>query len=121
MLQAHAAAARELIKQACITRRFVDNSKVTDHHAIIPTEQYVSLGSLDKDERNIYDLIVKRFIAVMSRPFEYEQTTIKVEAVGEQFYAKGKIVKSLGWKSVYQGQQDSDDQDSEERDRFSRT
>lgn len=113
----YAAAARELIKnKPCITRRFVDNSKVTDHHAIIPTEQYVSLGSLDKDERNIYDLIVKRFIAVMSRPFEYEQTTIKVEAVGEQFYAKGKIVKSLGWKSVYQGQQDSDDQDSEERD-----
>ncbi|HPD00077.1 MAG TPA: DNA topoisomerase III [Acetivibrio sp.] len=113
----YAAAARELIKnKPCITRRFVDNSKVTDHHAIIPTEQYVSLVSLDKDERNIYDLIVKRFIAVMSRPFEYEQTTIKVEAVGEQFYAKGKIVKSLGWKAVYQGQPDSDDQDPEERD-----
>ena len=115
----YAAAVRELVKnKPNITKRFVDNSKVTDHHAIIPTEQYVSLGSLDKDERNIYDLIVKRFIAVMSRPFEYEQTTVKVEAAGEQLYAKGKVVKSLGWKSVYQGQLDSDDQDSEDKDQI---
>lgn len=115
----YAAAVRELVKnKPNITKRFVDNSKVTDHHAIIPTEQYVSLGSLDKDERNIYDLIVKRFIAVMSRPFEYEQTTVKVEAAGEQLYAKGKVVKSLGWKSVYQGQLESDDQDSEDKDQI---
>lgn len=100
-----------------ITRRFVDNSKVSDHHAIIPTEQFVSLGSLDKDERNIYDLIVKRFIAVLSQPFEYEQTTIKVEAAGEIFMAKGKIVKSPGWKAVYEGHLERDDyEDEDERD-----
>ncbi|MFZ5986721.1 MAG: DNA topoisomerase III [Bacillota bacterium] len=100
-----------------ITKRFVDNSKVSDHHAIIPTEQYVSLGSLDKDERNIYDLIVKRFIAVLSSPFQYEQTTVKVDVAGEFFYAKGKMVKSLGWKAVYGGKQDEEaEQDEEERD-----
>lgn len=100
-----------------ITKRFVDNSKVSDHHAIIPTEQYVSLGSLDKDEHNIYDLIVKRFIAVLSSPFQYEQTTVKVDVAGEFFYAKGKMVKSLGWKAVYGGKQDEEaEQDEEERD-----
>ena len=89
-----AAVAALLRNKPNVTRRFVDNSKVSDHHAIIPTEQSVNLGSLDKDERNIYDLIVKRFIAVLSRHFEYEQTTIKVEVAGEIFMAKGKIVKS---------------------------
>ncbi len=86
-----------------VTKRFVDNSKVTDHHAIIPTEQFVDLSSLNAEERNIYDLIVKRFIAVLSQPFEYEQTTVKLAVAGENFYAKGKIVRSAGWKTVYDG------------------
>ncbi|WP_010243805.1 DNA topoisomerase III [Acetivibrio cellulolyticus] len=100
-----------------VTKRFVDNSKVSDHHAIIPTEQYVNLASLNTEERNIYDLIVKRFIAVLNPPFEYEQTTVKVDVKSELFYAKGKIVKSWGWKSVYEGfgkleEDDDDDENS---------
>ena len=86
-----------------VTKRLVDNSKVSDHHAIIPTEQYVDLSSLNSEERNIYDLIVKRFIAVLNPPFEYEQTTISMDIKNELFYAKGRIVKSLGWKAVYNG------------------
>ena len=81
----------------------MDDSKVTDHHAIIPTEQYLDLSSLNSEERNIYDLIVKRFIAVLYPAFEYEQTTVKAEIKGEIFSAKGKIVKSMGWKLVYEG------------------
>lgn len=101
-----------------VTKRFVDSSKVSDHHAIIPTEQYVNLASLNSEERNIYDLIVKRFIAVLSPPFEFEQTTVKVDVKGEFFYAKGKIVKSWGWKSVYEGfgkieEEDDDDENSQ--------
>ena len=53
---------------------FVDNSKVSDHHAIIPTEQFVQLDHMTIDERRIYDLVVRRFLAVMYPPFEYEQT-----------------------------------------------
>lgn len=98
------------------TKRFMDNSKVTDHHAIIPTEQYVDLGSLDSDERNIYDLIVKRFLAVLSAPFEYELTTIKVDVKGELFFAKGRIVKSLGWKTIYEGLSSLDDDNDDERE-----
>ena len=101
---------RDILKNKInVTKRLVDNSKVSDHHAIIPTEQYVDLGSLNQEERNIYDLIVKRFIAVLNPPFEYEQTTVKVGVKGESFYAKGRIIKSKGWRSVYQEQTASDD------------
>jgi len=86
-----------------VTNRFVDNSKVTDHHAIIPTEQFVNLSSLSGEEKNIYDLIVKRFIAVLSPPYEYEQTSVKLSVSGETFNARGRIVKSWGWKTVYEG------------------
>lgn len=96
-----------------ITKRFVDNSKVTDHHAIIPTEQFVNLGELNSEERSIYDLIVKRFIAVLNPAFEYEQTTVKVDIEGELLYAKGKIVKSKGWKAVYDGEQQIGDEEDE--------
>ncbi|TYQ16537.1 UNVERIFIED_CONTAM: DNA topoisomerase-3 [Acetivibrio alkalicellulosi] len=99
-----------------ITKRLVDNNKVSDHHAIIPTEQYVNLTSLDKDERNIYDLIVKRFIAVLSFPFKYEQTTVRVDIAGELFVAKGKIVKDAGWKVVYGNNIDDDSKEDDERD-----
>lgn len=98
-----------------VTKRFVDNSKVSDHHAIIPTEQYVNLASLNSEERNIYDLIVKRFMAVLNPPFEYEQTTVKVDVKGEFLYAKGKIIKSWGWRSIYEGfaKLEEDDEDEE--------
>ncbi|MCX7921111.1 MAG: DNA topoisomerase III [Clostridia bacterium] len=114
----YAEAARNVLRNKInVSKRFVDNTKVTDHHAIIPTEQYVNLGELNSEERNVYDLIVKRFIAVLNPPFEYEQTTVKVDVKGEVFYAKGKIVKAKGWKSVYEGQSDADEEeDDEDRD-----
>lgn len=97
-----------------VTKRFVDNSKVSDHHAIIPTEQFVNLSALSGEERNIYDLIVKRFLAVLSAPFEYEQTTVKLNISGETFTARGKIVRSWGWKSVYEGFGKLEDEGEEE-------
>lgn len=80
---------------------FVDNSKVSDHHAIIPTEERVPYGSLSNKERKIYDLVVKRFLAVLYPPFEYEQTAIKAKIDIELFVAKGKTVINQGWKRVY--------------------
>lgn len=82
-------------------KSFVDNSKVSDHHAIIPTEQPVYLNALNDQERKIYDLVVKRFLAVLYPPFEYEQTTIKAKIGQELFVAKGKVVLAQGWKEVY--------------------
>ena len=83
------------------TRYLVDNGKVGDHHAIIPTEEPVFLSWLTPQERNIYDLVVRRFFAVLSPPFEYEETKLTIKAGDERFYAKGKIVKALGWKQAY--------------------
>ncbi|WP_055666513.1 DNA topoisomerase III [Desnuesiella massiliensis] len=80
---------------------FVDDSKISDHHAIIPTEQKVNLLNLSSEEKNIYDLVVKRFLSVMLPPFEYIQTTISADINGETFISRGKVIKSKGWKEVY--------------------
>lgn len=82
-------------------KNFVNNSKVSDHHAIIPTEQTVFLGNLTDKERKIYDLVVKRFFAVLSKPFEFEKITIKGKIDNEEFTSRGRITLSMGWKEVY--------------------
>lgn len=105
--------AGRLMNQKIVAKpSFVDDKKVSDHHAIIPTEQFVQLDHMTVEERKIYDLVVRRFIAVLYPPFEYEQTELTVEIAGERFAAKGKIVKSAGWREVYDGQDDDDDDDA---------
>jgi DNA topoisomerase-3 len=81
-------------------KRFVNNSKVSDHHAVIPTEQPANLNALTHDERQIYDLVVRRFLAVLYPPYCYEQMTIVTEVEGERFFSQGKVVKDQGWKAV---------------------
>lgn len=98
-------------------KRLVDNTKVTDHHAIIPTEEPVYLSKLNSEESKIYDLIVKRFLAVLSAPFEYEQTTVKMRITEEIFSAKGKMVKAKGWRGIYAGNDSAgDERDDEEQE-----
>ncbi|MGF7183991.1 DNA topoisomerase-3 [Desulfitispora alkaliphila] len=98
----YAQIAGKLLKEPIrANKSFVDDSKVTDHHAIIPTEQTASLSALSDKERKIYDLVVKRFLAVMYPPFEYQQTTVRAEIGGQPFIAKGKVVTKQGWKAVY--------------------
>ena len=106
--------AGKLINQPLPARPFfVDDSKVSDHHAIIPTEQYVDLTHMTIDERRIYDLVVRRFLAVLYPPYEYEQTTVTAEIGGEMFTAHGNIVKNTGWKVVYEGNDGSADSEEE--------
>lgn len=90
------------MKPVKVSKSFVDDTKVSDHHAIIPTEQFVQLDHMTNEERKIYDLVVRRFFSVLYPPFEYEQTTMKATAAGETFTVKGKIVKQAGWKAVYE-------------------
>ena len=97
-------------------KSFVDDKKVSDHHAIIPTEEFVQMDKMSNDERKIYDLVVRRFIAVLYPAFEYEQTTMKASAGNETFIAKGKIIISSGWKSVYETSIDKDWEDSDDSD-----
>ncbi|WP_458353802.1 DNA topoisomerase III [Peribacillus frigoritolerans] len=84
-----------------VSKGFVDDSKVSDHHAIIPTEGYVNISSFTDKERKIYDLVVKRFLAVLFPAFEYEQLTVQTKIGDQKFIAKGKTVINSGWKEVY--------------------
>lgn len=90
-------------------KNYVDNSKVSDHHAIIPTEEKGSLANLSSDEKHIYDLVVKRFLSVLLPAYEYEQTTVTVNIGKETFSAKGNITKSKGWKILYDNLNDDED------------
>ncbi|MFF2480753.1 DNA topoisomerase III [Paenibacillus sp. NPDC058071] len=111
----YAPIARKLLRgQLNVTKRIVDDSKVSDHHAIIPTEQFVNLSALSSDERRLYDLIVKRFIALFYPPYRYEETSVTLVAGSDKLYAKGKVQKDLGWKEVYGADVRLSDEDEEE-------
>ncbi|MCH1626318.1 DNA topoisomerase III [Ferdinandcohnia quinoae] len=90
-------------------KSFVDNSKVTDHHAIIPTEERANISALSDKEVKIYDLIVKRFLSVFFPAYTYEQKIVHARIGQEKFTAKGKTVLSLGWKEVYDSSHDEDE------------
>jgi DNA topoisomerase III len=104
-------AAKILRNPIKVNKSFVDDSKVSDHHAIIPTEQTPLMSKLSDKESKIYDLVVKRFLAVLMPPFEYEQTTIRAKIANQFFIAKGKVILKAGWKEVYDHQIDEDDSD----------
>ena len=76
---------------------FVDDRKVSDHHAIIPTEEFVQLDHMTNEERKIYDLVVRRFISVLYPAYEYEQTSLKGTAAGQSFSSKGNKILTPGW------------------------
>jgi len=101
-----------LSKPIKANKSFVDDSKVSDHHAIIPTEEYVNFTNFTDKERKIYDLVVKRFLAVLFPAYEYEQLTVQAQIGNEKFIARGKTVISAGWKEVYSNR--FDDEESNE-------
>lgn len=84
-----------------LPKSVVNDKAVSDHHAIIPTDEPVFIDTLDTNERRIYDLVIKRFLAVLSEPFEYEQIKIIAEVSGETLVAKENLTTKLGWKEIY--------------------
>ncbi len=111
------AIAQPILKKPIPTSKtFVDDSKVSDHHAIIPTEEPAPLSAMSLREKKIYDLVVKRFLAVLYPPFEYEQTIVKAEVGEETFTARGKIVIKEGWKALYSGGFEQEDDETEDTD-----
>ena len=98
-------------KPVQVNGSFVDDKMVSDHHAIIPTEQFVQLDHMTNEERKIYDMVVRRFLAVLYPASQYEQVTMEAKAAGETFAASGKVIKSMGWKEVYEGGADDDLED----------
>lgn len=105
------------------SKKVFDNSKVTDHHAIIPTGVRPGDG-LTKAEMDVFDLIAKRFISVFYPDCSFEQTTVKGEVGKIQFKTSGKVILDQGWKFVYSKENQGNgqtDSDSDEQDDSSRT
>ncbi len=107
-----------LAKPIKATKAFVDDSKVSDHHAIIPTEGFVQLAKFTDKERKIYDLVVKRFLATLFPPFEYEQLTLHAKIGDETFIARGKTILASGWKEVYGHHFDDEDSTDEVKEQI---
>ena len=89
-------------------KSFVDDKKVSDHHAIIPTEQGINLSELEYGERKIYELVISRFLAVLLPPCEYRQTEVTASCNGEYFSIKGKVIEKMGWQELKDLKQEGD-------------
>ncbi|MBQ7861869.1 MAG: DNA topoisomerase III [Clostridia bacterium] len=107
--------AMKLARGKIETKFIVNNAKVSDHHAIIPTEQSPNLSKLSYEERNIYDLVVRRFMAVLSEPFQYDEVKIEIAADKGSFFAKGKTPLKQGWKEFYGNLDEDEDDDSDDK------
>lgn len=83
------------------SKKVFDNSKVTDHHAIIPTNVDVRRAALSTDEKRVYDMIAKRFIAAFYPDCEFMQTTVNATVNKVEFKATGKQIVVTGWRDVY--------------------
>jgi DNA topoisomerase III len=81
--------------------RVVNDKKVSDHHAIIPTKAEHNLEKFSDDERKIYDLVVKRFLAVFHPDAVFERTRIETTVADHVFRTSGRVLIEAGWKSVY--------------------
>lgn len=86
----------------CDMAQVIDNSKVSDHHAIIPTLSVkgFDLAALPAGERDILTLVIVRLVCAVGKPHRYAETTVSVECEGESFTAKGKSVIDKGWKAA---------------------
>ncbi len=97
----YSAKAAELLKAGIAPgKRFVDDAKVTDHHAIIPTEERVHPERLEGDERALWELVAVRFLEVLGRPYRYLQIQLRTEAAGETFVSRGIRVIDAGWRQI---------------------
>src|ERR671920_255877 len=83
-----------------ISKRIVDDSKVTDHHAIVPTGKK-SPGGLPPDETKVYGLVARRFLAVFFPAARFENTTVVTEVRKETFLSRGRVVLEAGWRGLY--------------------
>ena len=83
-------------------QQVINGSKVTDHHAILPTRSMLQadLDALPKGEQNVLKLIIARTLMAVSKPFRYLETLLTTECAGEEFTAKGKEILEEGWKAV---------------------
>ena len=96
--------------------RVVADEKVTDHHAIIPVNGPQTIDKLSDDDRRIYDLVARRFLAVFHPDAEFENTRIETTVAQHVFRTRGKVLLVPGWRGVYgeltEGERSDDDEDA---------
>lgn len=80
--------------------RLVNDEMVSDHHALLPTEQRVDLSKLSTEERSLWELIITRFLETLSADYEYKTTTVEVTVEGERFVARMTLPQKQGWRDV---------------------
>src|ERR671931_403252 len=88
--------------------RVVNDARVDDHHAIIPTDVEHDVSEFTPDERRVFDLVARRFLAVFHPPARYARTTIVTLVEGERFRTRGKVTLEAGWRGVYGVEADAD-------------
>ena len=91
------------IKKVCSSKKYVDNKKVTDHHAIINTKVKPNLSKLSDNERKLFILVIKKFVAIFLDPYVTNKTTIITDVDKNQFKTTGSVVADLGFKELYKG------------------
>lgn len=94
-------------------KRLINDAGVSDHHALIPTEQRVDTDKLSGEEKALWTLIVMRFLAVLSPPEEREHIEVITEAAGERFLSRGSRVLRRGWREVEHGPLREEDENAE--------
>ncbi|HWP96297.1 MAG TPA: DNA topoisomerase 3 [Syntrophomonadaceae bacterium] len=94
-------------------KRFVDDSKVTDHTAIIVTDAAPKLDTLNKQQQQVYLLIARRMVAIFLPPARIQKTTIITTCQEETFISKGKVILAPGWKALYAGTTADQEEESE--------
>src|SRR5437868_3300388 len=95
-------------------QRVINDAKVDDHHAIIPTDVDHDVEAFTPDERRVFDLVARRFLAVFHPPARYARTTVITLVEEERFRTRGKITLEAGWRGVYGLEPDHERQSEEE-------
>jgi DNA topoisomerase-3 len=95
-------------------QRVINDAKVDDHHAIIPTDVDHDIEAFTPDERRVFDLVARRFLAVFHPPARYARTTVITLVEEERFRTRGKITLEAGWRAVYGLEPDHERQSEEE-------
>lgn len=91
----------EKLEKLPTSTRIINDSKVSDHHAIIPTEKKAALDRFTIEEKNIYDLITRRFLSVFYDDYEYFSITLITEVEKENFKSSEQQLIKLGWRTLY--------------------
>jgi DNA topoisomerase-3 len=113
----YAQAVAFVVGLAKIPPRIVDDKNVSDHHAIIPTSVRHDASGWSDDERKVFDLVARRFLAVFHPDALYEKTTVISEVESERFRTRGKVILNAGWRAVYDAvPDDADDKKADDED-----